>query len=580
MPGIALRHSKLPMRGKTLLPALLDARGVKDPDEAELRQKLLPYTGLKGIREAALALAGAIVRQERIVVVADYDCDGATACTIAVSGLAALGADIDFVVPNRMVHGYGLTPAVVGVAREKDPKWILTVDNGIASIDGVEAANALDIGVVITDHHLPGDRIPKAAAIVNPNQPGCTFSSKNVAGCGVMFYVLAATRDALRATAPKKIAQAAEEVNVAEWLDLVALGTVADVVKLDANNRWLVDRGLQRIRAGLTRPGIGALFHVSRRDYEWATAQDFGFSLGPRLNAAGRLADMTIGIRCLLENDPDVAESLASELDTLNEQRKDIEKGMKETAWAKIEIENQGGRFTRVVFGKDFHEGVIGIVAGRIKEAEFVPTIVFAPTEDGGWKGSGRSVPGCHLRDALDAVYKKHPTWFAKFGGHAMAAGMTLTAAGREGFPDAFEAEVKRWFEGVLPQQTILADAWLEGSEMTLDTAMLLTRQVWGQGFEEPLWLGRFEIEDATLVGKDKNHLRLRVAHEDGGDSLTAMHFFQEDATIPRQGDRVEIAYRLAHSEFRGERQMDLIVVERSGANGHLDLTDEPPRAA
>lgn len=580
MPSIALRNCPLPIQGPTLLPALLAARGVQDPDEIELRQKLLPYTGFKGIREAALALAGAIIRNEKIVVVADYDCDGATACTIAVSGLAALGANIDFVVPNRMIHGYGLTPAVVGVAQEKHPKWILTVDNGIASIDGVEAANSLDIGVVITDHHLPGDRLPNAAAIVNPNQPGCTFASKNVAGCGVMFYVFAATRDALVATAPKEIAENAKQVNVVEWLDLVALGTVADVVKLDANNRWLVHRGLERIRAGLTRPGIGALFHVARRDYEWATAQDFGFALGPRLNAAGRLSDMSIGIQCLLENDPDRAEAMASELDTLNEQRKDIEKGMKETAWAKIEIENQRGKFTRVVFGKDFHEGVIGIVAGRIKELEFVPTIVFAATEDGGWKGSGRSVPGCHLRDALDAIYKKHPTWFMKFGGHAMAAGMTLTAAGREGFAEAFDQEVRKWFDGVLPQQTILADGWLSGSDMTLETAMMLTRQVWGQGFEEPLWLGRFEIHDATLVGKDKNHLRLRVQHEDGGEPLTAMHFFQEDGSIPREGDRIEMAYRLAHSEFRGERQMDLIVVERSGAGRSLQLVDPPAPAS
>jgi single-stranded-DNA-specific exonuclease len=561
------------MTGPTILPALLAGRGVSDPDEAELRQKLLPYTGLKGIREAAMALAGAIVRQERIVVVADYDCDGATACAIAVSGLAALGADIDFVVPNRMIHGYGLTPAVVGVAQEKNPKWILTVDNGIASVEGVAAANALDIGVVVTDHHLPGDRLPDAAAIVNPNQPGCSFSSKNVAGCGVMFYVLAATRDALRATAPPEIAEEAAKVDVAEWLDLVALGTVADVVKLDANNRWLVDRGLQRIRAGFTRPGIGALFHVSRRDYEWATAQDFGFSLGPRLNAAGRLSDMSIGIRCLLENDPDAAEAMANELNSLNEQRKDIEKGMKETAWAKMEIEGQAGQFTRVVFGKDFHEGVIGIVAGRIKESEFTPTIVFAPTDDGGWKGSGRSVPGCHLRDVLDAIYKRNPTWFAKFGGHAMAAGMTLTAAAREGFAAAFEAEVKKWFNNVLPQQTIFADGWLAAADMTLDTAMLLTRQVWGQGFEEPLWLGRFEVEDATLVGKENNHMRLRVIHEEGGgEPMTAMHFFQEDGTIPRKGDRIEMAFRLAHSQFRGERQMDLIVVERSAAGRSLDI--------
>ena len=583
MPTIALRKSTIPMKGETLLPALLEARGVTDPDEMELRQKLIPYTSFKGIRQAALTLAQAIIKKEKIVVVADYDCDGATACAIAVSGLAALGADIDFVVPNRMIHGYGLTPAVVAVAKEKDPRWILTVDNGIASVEGVAAANALDIGVVITDHHLPGDRLPDAQAIVNPNQPGCPFPSKNVAGCGVMFYVFFATRDALRATAPKEIAQEAAEVDVAQWLDLVALGTVADVVKLDANNRWLVDKGLQRIRAGLTRPGVGALFHVARCDYEWAKSQDFGFQLGPRLNAAGRLSDMTIGIRCLLENDPDKAEEMARELHQLNEQRKDIEKGMKETAWAKIEVEQQKGQFTRVVFGKDFHEGVIGIVAGRVKELEFVPTVVFAGTEDGSWKGSGRSVPGCHLRDALDAIYKKHPKWFAKFGGHAMAAGLTLTAEGAAGFAQEFEAEVKKWFNGKLPKQTIMADGWLDNSDLNLDTAILMTQQVWGQGFEAPLWLGRFEVIDANIVGKEKNHLRILLKHEHGDEKLTAMHFFQEDGTIPRQGDIIELAYRLSHSQFNGEREMTLIVAERSGSGGKLpivELKEQPESAA
>lgn len=573
MPQIRLRKTSLPMKGNTLIPALLEARGVTDPDEMELKQKLIPYTLLNGIREAALTLAQAILRKEKIVVVADYDCDGATACAIAVSGLAALGAEIDFVVPNRMVHGYGLTPAVVEVALEKNPRWILTVDNGTASVEGVAAANALGIGVVITDHHLPGDRLPDAAALVNPNQPGCPFPSKNIAGCGVMFYTLMATRDALKAIAPKEIVEEISQVNMADWLDLVALGTVADVVKLDANNRWMVDKGLQRIRAGLTRPGIGALFHVSNCDYEWAKSQDFGFQLGPRLNAAGRLSDMTIGIRCLLENDPDKAEEMARELHSLNEQRKDIEKGMKETAWAMMEVEQQKGRFTRVVFGKDFHEGVIGIVAGRIKEQEYVPTIVFAGMEDGGWKGSGRSIPGCHLRDVLDAIYKKHPTWFAKFGGHAMAAGLTLTDAGREGFAEAFEQEVRKWFNNELPTQTIYADGWLSGEDINLDTAILITRQVWGQGFEEPLWLGRFEVQDARMVGKDNNHLRMDLIHEEGG-RFTAMHFFQEDGSVPRQGDVIELAYRLSHNEFNGKRTMTLIVVERSPAGGRLDVVE------
>ena len=349
-----------------VVASCLIQRGVSDPTVANLRQRLLPYKGLKGIKEMALGLAQAIQRKEKMVVVADYDCDGATACTVAVSGLRALGADIDFVVPNRMVHGYGLTPSVVDLAATKNPRWIVTVDNGTASIDGVAAANAQGIGVWVTDHHLPGDSLPAAMGIVNPNQPHCEFPSKNLAGCGVMFYVLAAVKDALKAMGDTRAA----EVDVAEWLDVVALGTIADVVKLDENNRWLVNQGLIRIRQGLMRPGIAALYYVANKDYERACSQDFGFALGPRLNAAGRLKDMSIGIQCLLSEDIEEAIELAKQLQELNEERKNIENTMKETAWAQVEAEKQKTRFTRVVFGEDFHEGVIGIVAGRIKEQD------------------------------------------------------------------------------------------------------------------------------------------------------------------------------------------------------------------
>lgn len=541
-----------------VVASCLIQRGVTDPTIANLRQRLLPYKGLKGIKEMALGLAQAIQRKEKMVVVADYDCDGATACTVAVSGLRALGADIDFVVPNRMIHGYGLTPSVVDLAATKNPRWIVTVDNGTASIDGVAAANAQGIGVWVTDHHLPGDSLPAAMGIVNPNQPHCEFTSKNLAGCGVMFYVLAAVKDALKAMGDARAA----EVDVAEWLDVVALGTIADVVKLDENNRWLVNQGLIRIRQGLMRPGIAALYYVANKDYERACSQDFGFALGPRLNAAGRLKDMSIGIQCLLSEDIEEAIELAKQLQELNEERKNIENTMKETAWAQVEAEKQKTRFTRVVFGEDFHEGVIGIVAGRIKEQDYAPTIVFAPTEDGGWKGSGRSLPGLHLRDAIDVIYKKNPSWFVKFGGHAMAAGLSLTAEGRAGFADAFEEVVKNNYDGIRPQQYLVSDGQLPLDQMTVHTARHLSLNVWGQGFEEPLWVGEFRVHQVDMIGKDKNHLKMIVSPLGSFDAFTALHFFQED-NIPQPDQIIRLAYRLQASVFGGEEKLDLIIADR-----------------
>lgn len=541
-----------------VVASCLIQRGVSDVTTANLRQRLLPYKGLKGIREMAVGLAQAIQRKEKMVVVADYDCDGATACTVAVSGLRALGADIDFVVPNRMIHGYGLTPSVVDLAATKNPRWIVTVDNGTASVDGVAAANALGIGVWVTDHHLPGDTLPDAMGIVNPNQPYCEFTSKNLAGCGVMFYVLAAVKDALKAMGDDRAAG----VDIAEWLDVVALGTIADVVKLDENNRWLVNQGLIRIRQGLMRPGIAALYYVANKNYERACSQDFGFALGPRLNAAGRLKDMSIGIQCLLSEDIDEAIELAQQLQELNEERKSIENIMKETAWAQVEAEKQKTRFTRVVFGDDFHEGVIGIVAGRIKEQDYAPTIVFAPMEGGGWKGSGRSLPGLHLRDAIDIIYKKNPSWFVKFGGHAMAAGLSLSAEGRAGFADAFEEVVKNNYDGIRPQQYLVSDGQLPLDQMTVDTAQHLALNVWGQGFEEPLWVGDFRVHQIDMIGKDKNHLKMLVSPLGSFEVFTALHFFQEEK-IPQPDDVVRLAYRLQASVFGGEEKLDLIIADR-----------------
>lgn len=541
-----------------VVASCLIQRGVTDVTTANLRQKLLPYKGLKGIKEMAVGLAQAIQRNEKMVVVADYDCDGATACTVAVSGLRALGADIDFVVPNRMIHGYGLTPSVVDLAATKNPRWIVTVDNGTASVDGVAAANAKGIGVWVTDHHLPGDTLPDAMGIVNPNQPNCEFTSKNLAGCGVMFYVLAAVKDALKAMGDERAAA----VDIADWLDVVALGTIADVVKLDENNRWLVNQGLIRIRQGLMRPGIAALYYVANKNYERACSQDFGFALGPRLNAAGRLKDMSIGIQCLLSEDIDEAIDLAQQLQELNEERKSIENTMKETAWAQVEAEKQKTRFTRVVFGDDFHEGVIGIVAGRIKEQDYAPTIVFAPMEGGGWKGSGRSLPGLHLRDAIDIIYKKNPSWFVKFGGHAMAAGLSLSAEGRAGFADAFEEVVKNNYDGVRPQQYLVSDGQLPLDQMTIETAHHLSLNVWGQGFEEPLWVGDFRVHQVDMIGKDKNHLKMMVSPLGSFEVFTALQFFQED-NIPQPEEIVRLAYRLQASVFGGQEKLDLIIADR-----------------
>lgn len=541
-----------------VVASCLIQRGVTDVTTANLRQRLLPYKGLKGIKEMAVGLAQAIQRKEKMVVVADYDCDGATACTVAVSGLRALGADIDFVVPNRMIHGYGLTPSVVDLAATKNPRWIVTVDNGTASVDGVAAANAKGIGVWVTDHHLPGDTLPDAMGIVNPNQPFCEFPSKHLAGCGVMFYVLAAVKDALKAMGDERAAS----VDIADWLDVVALGTIADVVKLDENNRWLVNQGLIRIRQGLMRPGIAALYYVANKNYERACSQDFGFALGPRLNAAGRLKDMSIGIQCLLSEDIDEAIDLAQQLQELNEERKNIENSMKETAWAQVEAEKQKTRFTRVVFGDDFHEGVIGIVAGRIKEQDYAPTIVFAPMEGGGWKGSGRSLPGLHLRDAIDIIYKKNPSWFVKFGGHAMAAGLSLSAEGRAGFADAFEEVVKNNYDGVRPQQYLVSDGQLPLDQMTIETAHHLSLNVWGQGFEEPLWVGDFRVHQVDMIGKDKNHLKMMVSPLGSFEVFTALQFFQEE-NIPQPEEIVRLAYRLQASVFGGQEKLDLIIADR-----------------
>ncbi len=534
----------------------LALRGVEDTDLALGNYRLEPYKTLRDIHKVALTIARGIVAKQKFVVVADYDCDGATACAVAVSGLRAFGANIDFVVPNRFIHGYGLTPSVVDVVVPLKPDWIVTVDNGTASNAGVEAANAAGIGVLVTDHHLPGPTLPPAAGIVNPNQNGCPFPSKNLAGVGVMYYVLAAVRDALKAIN----ALPSPEPNLADWLDIVALGTVADVVKLDANNRWLVRKGLERIRAGYLRPGLKALFEVSGRDWRQANAQDFGFSIGPRINAAGRLDDMTYGIRCLLAETEEEAQNYAYQLHEFNIQRKSIESTMKEVAWSTIDLENQAGKFTRAVFDPEFHEGVIGIVAGRIKEDANTPVVVFAKAQEEGFiKGSGRSIPGVHLRDVLDLAHKRGNNLFTKFGGHAMAAGMTLPEASFPLFVELFEEAVKEVMDGKLSQKYLVVDGELPPSALSMETAEAFVSQVWGQGFEEPLFVGDFELLDARLVGADQNHLRMTVRY--GNYQMDAMQFFCNE--LPT-GNRIRMVYKISINEFRGNRSVNLMVVDKS----------------
>lgn len=556
----------------------LALRGVSDEKEALGNYRLLPYHELKGIAAMAHQMADAIDRNERITVVADYDCDGATACTVAVSGLEALGAVIDFVVPNRFIHGYGLTPSVVDLVRERfpDTRWIVTVDNGIASVAGVDAANKANIGVLVTDHHLPGDTLPAAAGIVNPNQPGCVFPSKNLAGVGVMYYVLAATRDVLK----QRGRPAAQNINLADWLDVVALGTVADVVRLDANNRWLVRQGLARIRDGYMRPGVAALFEIANRSPWRATSQDFGFGLGPRINAAGRLKDMTVGIRCLLAKDDATARQFAAQLNTLNQERKDIENTMKDAAWEAIDLGGQEGRFTRVVHDESFHEGVIGIVAGRIKEEANTPVVVFAPAQEEGLiKGSGRSIPGVHLRDVLDVVHKRGNELFTKFGGHAMAAGVTLPVERLDRFRELFEAATKEALAGQLPRKVLPVDGELPNEAMDEATADALAMEVWGQGFEEPLWVGTFALDQAVLVGRGpQKHLKMTVSRQ--GQSWEAMRFFCD--TIPAS-PYVRLAFRLSINEFNGNRRVNLIVVDHGdpaeSAAADLDVALAPGSA-
>ncbi|WP_199152780.1 single-stranded-DNA-specific exonuclease RecJ [Chromobacterium sp. ASV23] len=541
-------QQKLLGQGLTPLQArLYAARGIVDSTELDYGLKgLLPYQTLKNVETMARRLADAIAAGQRLLVVADYDADGATACAVAVKGLSALGATISYIVPNRFEYGYGLTPEIVELAAQKRPDIIVTVDNGIASVAGVEAARARGIEVLVTDHHLPGDTLPDAL-IVNPNQPGCEFPSKNLAGVGVMFYVLMALRVEMRR---RGVFDEKTQPNLGELLDLVALGTVADVVRLDRNNRTLVENGLKRMRAGRMAPGIAALFRVAGRAHFKANTFDLGFTLGPRLNAAGRLDDMSLGIACLLSSNEEQAMRLAQELDKLNRERRGIEAGMQDEALAALSGIDAGNRYTLSLYRDDWHQGVVGIVASRLKERFHRPSIVFAPGDEGEIKGSGRSIPGFHLRDALDLVYKRNPGLILKFGGHAMAAGLSLDESRFGEFQQAFEAVARELMDEKQLTRTIETDGSLPARELSLNLAETLAAEVWGQGFPVPYFHDQFMVVNQKLVG-DK-HLKLRLARE--GCEFDAMLFNHAD-WLP---DRIQAVYQLIANEWQGRKELQV----------------------
>lgn len=565
-------HRREPVRGATveqqvppLLARIYSSRGLLDQHNlGRSLQQLQTGQDMLGLDQAVTRLVQALEQNQHILIVGDFDCDGATSTTVGILGLGMLGAQrVSYLVPNRFEYGYGLSPEIVAVAAQQQPDLIITVDNGISSVTGVEAANGLGIDVIITDHHLPGNQLPDACAIVNPNQPGCSFSEKSTCGVGVIFYVITALRRVLEQRnwfTERNLAKP----NLGSLLDLVALGTVADVVPLEQNNRTLVYQGLQRIRNGNARPGILALIDISGRQRSRLTATDLGFALAPRLNAAGRLDDMSIGIECLLTNDPERAHALALQLDGLNQERRGIEQEMQQQAVAlldELQLDAEGELpFGLCLYDPEWHQGVIGILASRIKEKVNRPVVAFAAGDSGELKGSARSVPGFHIRDGLDAVAAKHPELLKKFGGHAMAAGMTIAAEHLGQFQQAFDAEVRRQLSAEDLQHSVLTDGSLNGSELALEVAeMLREAGPWGHNFPEPLFDGEFTLLQQRIVGQ--RHLKLVLMEPDSGIAIDAIHFNADTAIWPDEAvQRVRAVYRLDVNEFRGQRSLQLMI--------------------
>lgn len=532
-----------------LLARLFAARGVENAQETHNSLQYLQHFGsLKNIDAAAYRLADALKNKQHIVVVGDYDADGATATALAVSALRQMGGVVDYLLPNRFTDGYGLNPALVDMAKQMGADLLLTVDNGIAAVAAVDYAHKQGIETIVTDHHLPAQTLPNCI-IVNPNQNDCPFPYKSTAGVGVMFYVLLALRHILRAE--NYFNERLPEPKLSDYLDLVALGTVADVVKLEHNNRILVHQGLKRIRQGKMRLGIKALFDIARRNYKHANTFDLGFCIAPRLNAAGRLDDMDLGVRCLLSNDEDEAASLAKELNLLNQERRSIEKGMVSEALQLPDIK-ENNNYTISVLGGDWHEGVIGIVAGRLKEQFYRPTIAFAPADNGFCKGSGRSIDSLHLRDALDLTAKRYPDLIVKFGGHAMAAGLTIRQNDFARFQAAFESVVA----DLLHQDDLIkeyrTDGGLTTDTITIDTARQLEQHIWGQGFAPPVFCDEFSVLQQKIVGE--NHSKLLI--EKDGKTLDAM-LFRDTTRLP---EKVRLVYRLGVNIWQNKEELQIVI--------------------
>ena len=571
-PGDLVLPESLP----PLVRRIYSQRPLAALTELELTlSQLIPPARLKGIDAAVDLLEAALKEGERLLIVADFDADGATSCALALTALRAFGcAHVDYIVPNRFEYGYGLTPEIVELAKGKNPDLIITVDNGISSIEGIESARVAGIKTLVTDHHLPGRELPAADAIVNPNQPECEFPSKSIAGVGVIFYVMLALRSRLRDNGWFS-SKGIPEPNLAEQLDLVALGTVADVVALDHNNRILVSEGIKRIRAGRARPGILSLLILAKRNFSTLAASDLGFAVGPRLNAAGRLDDMSTGIECLLTQSEHEAHEYALELDGMNKDRRDIEAGMREQAFALVDqlaFDADDLPAGLSLFDERWHQGVVGIVASRIKERCHRPVIAFALADaddpESELKGSARSIPGFHIRDALDAVAAANPGLVTKFGGHAMAAGLSLSRANFDAFAQAFAAEATRVLSPELLQATIVSDGELSAEELTLGCAAdLAAAGPWGQAFPEPTFHGRFKLQQQRRLGE--NHLKMVLSPlGDDGFLVDAIAFGVSEADWPASSaTEIELAYRLNINEFRGARTLQLMVEHLLGSH-------------
>ncbi len=573
-PATAIKHLEAEGLHPTLA-RIYAGRGVTSARDLSTEfSGLASPESMLNLSRMAEILADAMASNKRLLIVADYDADGATACAVGILALRSFGAQVDYLVPNRFQYGYGLSPEIARLAHEQfRPDILITVDNGISSLEGVEECNRLGMNVLITDHHLPGPRLPEAACIVNPNQTGCTFPSKNLAGVGVMFYLMVALRAELRArhagtptnhgarppgpdTAAAFVAPAAtpngNEPNLAALLPLVALGTVADVVALDHNNRLLIHQGLRRIRAERIPPGISALFQVAGRDPRRATTRDLGFAIAPRLNAAGRLSDMAMGIECLVSQELSRGVQIAQELNRLNQERREIELDMQGEALAELEATEFGDSCTLSLFNPAWHQGVIGILAGRIKDRFHRPTIMFGRSETGELRGSGRSISGLHLRDALERVSVQHPGLIIRFGGHAAAAGLTINEHNLDPFRKAFEEAARNMLAPADLKRVIVTDGELAIEEHRLDLVEQMDQGVWGQGFPRPLFHGTFEVVSQRIVGR--RHLKLKLARS--GQLLDAIVFGNSEAMPPR----IRAVYRLDANDFQGQRNLQLIV--------------------